>query len=390
MSLHNILASGSICSARYVCLQNLYALSLNLGFRCVAIPRLVKGRAKKAGLPPGTIVYVGEKKSVGVKIRIMNYTETSFEEKAVEDVEECFPFKDEPTVTWINIDGVHRVDVVEKIGKHFNLHPLVLEDLVNTEQRPKMEDFLDYLFIVLRMLSYDDPTGEVKGEQLSLVLGPNWVLTFQENEGDVFDFVRERIRSDKGRIRKMGADYLLYAVVDAVVDNYFLILEKMGEKIEEIEDKLVADPAPETLQSIHNLKSQMIFLRRSVWPLREAINRLERWESPLIQKSTDLYLRDVYDHTIQVIDAIETFRDMLSGMLDIYLSSVSNRMNEVMKVLTIIATIFIPLTLVAGLYGMNFKYMPELEWPWGYPFVLLFMLTIGVVMVIYFRRKRWL
>lgn len=312
------------------------------------------------------------------------------EEKEAKEVEECFPFKDKPTVTWINIDGIQRIDVIEKIGKHFNLHPLALEDIVNTGQRPKMEDFVDYIFVVLKMLHYDEKEKETKAEQLSLVLGPNWVISFQENEGDVFDPIRERIRADKGRIRKMGADYLVYALIDAVVDNYFIILEKIGEKIEEIEDELVANPAPETLQAIHNLKRQMIFLRKSVWPLREVISRLERWESQLINKSTDIYLRDVYDHTIQVIDAIETFRDMLSGMLDIYLSSVSNRMNEVMKVLTIIATIFIPLTLVAGLYGMNFRYMPELEWPWGYPLVLFVMFVIGVLMLIYFRKKKWL
>ena len=364
--------------------------SSRLGFGCVTIPRIVKRRAKKVGLPPGTVVYVGEEKSGEVKTRIIDYDDAHFEEKEVKEVEECFPFKDKPTVTWINIDGVHRVDVVEKIGKHFDLHPLVLEDIVNTGQRPKMEDFLDYIFIVMRMLYYDEKTSETKAEQLSLVLGPNWVITFQENEGDVFDSIRERVRSDKGRIRKMGADYLVYALLDSVVDNYFMILEKIGENIEEIEDELVTNPSPETLQTIHNLKRQMIFLRKSVWPLREVISRLERWESPLIQKSTYIYLRDVYDHTIQVIDAIETFRDMFSGMLDIYLSSVSNRMNEVMKVLTIIVIIFIPLTLVAGLYGMNFKYMPELEWPWGYPLVLLFMFTIGVLMVVYFRRKRWL
>lgn len=312
------------------------------------------------------------------------------EEKEAKEVEECFPFKDKPTVTWINIDGIQRIDVIEKIGKHFNLHPLALEDIVNTGQRPKMEDFVDYIFVVLKMLHYDEKESETKAEQLSLILGPNWVISFQENEGDVFDPIRERIRADKGRIRKMGADYLVYALIDAVVDNYFIILEKIGEKIEEIEDELVANPAPETLQAIHNLKRQMIFLRKSVWPLREVISRLERWESQLINKSTDIYLRDVYDHTIQVIDAIETFRDMLSGMLDIYLSSVSNRMNEVMKVLTIIATIFIPLTLVAGLYGMNFRYMPELEWPWGYPLVLFVMFVIGVLMLIYFRKKKWL
>ena len=311
------------------------------------------------------------------------------EEKEAKDVEECFPFRDKPTVTWINIDGVDRVDVIEKLGKHFNLHPLALEDIVNTGQRPKMEDFLDYILLVLKMLYHDEKEGEFKAEQISLILGPNWVISFQENAGDVFDPIRERIRSDKGRIRKMGADYLVYALMDAIVDNYFIILEKIGENIEEIEDNLVTNPAPETLQALHNLKRQMIFLRKSVWPLREVISRLERWESQLVNKSTDIYLRDLYDHTIQVIDAIETFRDMLSGMLDIYLSSVSNRMNEVMKVLTIIATIFIPLTFVAGLYGMNFKFMPELEWPWGYPFVLLVMFAIGILMVIYFRKKKW-
>ncbi len=333
---------------------------------------------------------MGEKKTGKTRIRIIDYDEAHLEEKEGKEVEECFPFKDKPTVTWINIDGIQRIDVIEKIGKHFNLHPLALEDIVNTGQRPKMEDFVDYIFVVLKMLHYDEKEGETKAEQLSLILGPNWVISFQENEGDVFDPIRERIRADKGRIRKMGADYLVYALIDAVVDNYFIILEKIGEKIEEIEDELVANPAPETLQAIHNLKRQMIFLRKSVWPLREVISRLERWESQLINKSTDIYLRDVYDHTIQVIDAIETFRDMLSGMLDIYLSSVSNRMNEVMKVLTIIATIFIPLTLVAGLYGMNFRYMPELEWPWGYPLVLFVMFVIGVLMLIYFRKKKWL
>jgi len=253
-----------------------------------------------------------------------------------------------------------------------------------------MEDFGDYLFIVLKMLHYDEEEDETKTEQVSLILSSKFVISFQENEGDVFDSVRDRIRSDRGRIRKMGVDYLAYSLIDAIVDNYFMVLEKIGEKIEDIEDEMVKNPTPEVLHTIHRLKRELIFLRKSVWPLREVISRLERWESPLIDKSIDIYLRDVYDHTIQVIDALETFRDMLSGMLDIYLSSVSNRMNEVMKVLTIIATIFIPLTLVAGIYGMNFKYMPELDWFWGYPMVYMIMLAIGVVMLIYFRKKKWL
>jgi magnesium transporter len=325
-----------------------------------------------------------------VKITIIDYDEEKFQEKEVETIDEVFPFSDKSTATWINLDGIHQVDNIEKIGKHFKIHPLVLEDIMNTGQRPKMEDFNNYLFLVLKMLSYDEEENETKTEQVSLILSSNYVISFQESEGDVFEPIRERIRTDRGRIRKMGVDYLAYSLIDAIVDNYFMVLEKIGEKIEDIEDELVKNPTPEVLHTIHRLKRELIFLRKSVWPLREVISRLERWESPLIDKSIDIYLRDVYDHTIQVIDALETFRDMLSGMLDIYLSSVSNRMNEVMKVLTIIATIFIPLTLVAGIYGMNFRYMPELDWVWGYPMVYMVMLAVSAVMLMYFRRKKWL
>lgn len=320
----------------------------------------------------------------------MDYDDHQLEEKEVKNVEDCFPYKGKPTVTWINVDGVHQVEVIEKIGTHFKIHPLVLEDVANTQQRPKMEDFTDYIFVTLKMLHSSAGELETKTEQVSMILGSDYVISFQESEGDVFNPIRERIRADKGRIRKMGADYLAYALIDATVDNYFTILEHLGEGVEDMEEELMVNPTLDTLQAIHHLKREMIFLRKSVWPLREVINRLERWESPLINESTHIYLRDVYDHTIQVIDSIETFRDVLSGMLDIYLSSVSNRMNEVMKVLTIIATIFIPLTLIAGIYGMNFKAMPELELSFGYPVVLLIMLCVGGLMILYFRRKRWL
>jgi magnesium transporter len=335
-------------------------------------------------------VYVGKKKGEQVKVTCIEYGGEHFEENEVKTIDECFPIKDKPITTWINIDGVHQLDNIEKIGNQFKIHPLVLEDIMNTEQRPKMEDFDDYLFVALKMLHYDEQENETKTEQVSLILSTNYVISFQESEGDVFDPLRERMRNDRGRIRKMGADYLAYSIIDAIVDNYFMVLEKIGEKIEDIEDELVKNPTPEVLQTIHRLKRELIFLRKSVWPLREVISRLERWESPLINKSIDIYLRDVYDHTIQVIDSLETFRDMLSGILDIYLSSVSNRMNEVMKVLTIIATIFIPLTLIAGIYGMNFKYMPELDWFWGYPMVYAIMLAISAVMLMYFRKKKWL
>jgi magnesium transporter len=354
------------------------------------MPRLIERTSKKAGLPPGTLVHIGERKMDKPRITIIDYDEAQFQEIEALTIEDCFPFKDKPTVTWINIEGIHQVELLEGIGDCFGLHPLVLEDILNTGQRPKIEDLGDYIYIVLKMLYTEEENDEIAEEQLSVILGPTFVISFQEGDGDVFDPIRERIRNGIGRVRKMGADYLAYSLLDSVVDNYFIVLEKLGERIEFLEEELVANPTTETLHIIHALKRDMIFLRKSVWPLREIISVLERGESALIQESTGIYLRDVYDHTIQVIDTVETFRDMVSGMLDIYLSSVSNRMNEVMKVLTIIATIFIPLTLIAGIYGMNFQYMPELGWRWGYPMIWLAMLVIGAIMLVYFRRKRWL
>lgn len=352
--------------------------------------RLVKKISQAAGLTPGTLVHIGEKGAQKLRIAIIDYDAEQFQEKEAKTVEECFPFKDKPTVTWVNVDGVYNLEVIEKLGTYFNIHPLVLEDIANTGQRPKMEDFEDYIFVVLKMLYYNEKENEINAEQVSMVLGTNFVISFQEKEGDVFNPIRERIRNAKGRIRKMRADYLAYSLLDAIVDNYFAILEKIGEKVEEIEEELITNPSPGTLQTIHNLKRDSIFLRKSVWPLREVISGLERAETSLIHKSTGIFLRDVYDHTIQVIDTIETLRDMISGMLDIYLSSISNKMNEVMKVLTIIATIFIPITFVAGIYGMNFKYMPELQWRWGYALVWLVISAAAISMLFYFRRKKWL
>jgi magnesium transporter len=354
------------------------------------MPKLTKKRSKKAGLPPGTLVHIGERKAEELKITIIDYDEVHFQEREIEKIEECFVFRDRPTITWINVDGLHQVEILETLGECYGLHPLVLEDILNTDQRPKMEDYGDYIYIVLKMLDQNNKGNEIVTEQISLILGPNFVFSFQERAGDTFDQIRERIRNSKGRIRKMGADYLAYTLLDSIVDNYFIILEKLGEKIEFLEEELVTRPIPETLQAIHHLKREMIFLRKAVWPLREVVGSMERGEPPLVKETTRIYLRDVYDHTIQVIDTIETFRDMVSGMLDIYLSSVSNRLNAVMKVLTIIATIFMPLTFIAGIYGMNFKYMPELEWYWGYPAVWLVVVIIGISMLIYFKKKRWL
>ena len=354
------------------------------------IPKPFRKRSEKGGLPPGTLVHIGEKKAEKVRITIIDYDAAQFQEKEVETIEECFPFKDTPAVTWINIEGLHQLDTIEKIGKHFTIHPLVLEDIANTEQHPKVEDFDDYIFLILKMLCFDEEYRRLKAEQVGLILGLNFVISFEEGEGDVFNPVRERIRNGKGRIRKLGPDYLAYALMDVIVDSYFLILERIGDRIEDLEEDLLDEPRPETMQAIHSLKGEMLLFRKSVWPLREVISSVERGESDLIRESTGIYLRDVYDHTIHVIDTIETFRDLLSGLLDLYISSVSNKMNEIMKVLTIIATIFIPLTFIAGVYGMNFRYMPELEWRFGYPMTLMVMLIIGVGMTIYVRNRRWL
>ena len=354
------------------------------------MPRFVKRRSEKVGLRPGSLVHVGDEKPSEARITVIDYDREQLHESEIRKVEECLTFRDKPTVTWINVDGVNDAQILEKIGECFGLHPLILEDIMNTDQRPKVEDFGNYMYVVLKMLHYDNEKSDVVTEQVSIILGSGFVISFQEREGDVFNPIRDRVRTARGLIRKMGPDYLTYALIDAIVDNYFLILERLGEKIEYIEDELVTKPTLETLREIHELKRDMIFLRKSVWPLREVVSKLEREGSKLIKETTGISLRDVYDHTVQVIDAVETFRDMLSGMLDIYLSSISNRMNEVMKVLTIIATIFIPLTLISGVYGMNFAYMPELGSPWGYPLVLLSMAIIVSLMLVYFRRKRWL
>jgi magnesium transporter len=346
--------------------------------------------AAKAGASPGTLVHIGEQKTDAVRISIIDYDENNFLEKDVASIEDCFSFRDTATVTWINIDGVHDPKIVERLGAHFGLHPLIQEDIMNTTQRPKLEDMNESLYVLARMLEFDPATNEVGTDQLSLVVGRNFVISFQERPGDEFGPVRDRIRRGKGRIRKSGPDYLAYALLDAMVDHYFIILERLGERVELLEDELVSDPRKETLHVIHTLKREMIFLRKSVWPLREVVSGLERSESDLIQQSTAVFLRDLYEHTVQVIDNVETLRDMLSGMLETYLSSISNRMNEVMKVLTIISTIFIPLTFIAGVYGMNFEHMPELKWRFGYFAILGFMIAVGLALAAFFKRKKWL
>ena len=352
--------------------------------------KLFEKKGEKVGAPPGTLIHLGEKMSEKAKIEVIDYDATHLRESTPLEVEDCIPFKDSPTVTWINVDGLHEVEKLRTLGDSYGLHLLVLEDILDTNHRPKSEDFDEYIYIVFKMLFFDGQSNEIEAEQVSLVLGQNFVLSFQEKDGDVFDPIRDRIRQKKGRIRERGADYLAYALLDTVVDNYFIVLGRLEDKIESLEDALISNPTPETLRNIHILTREMIFLHKFVGPLREVVDTLQDGESSLLDENTTKYFKDVYDHTIQVIDSVDTFREMLSGMLGTYLSTTSNRMNEAMKVLTIIATIFIPLSFVAGLYGMNFKYMPELEWRWGYFMVLLVMFTVGASMIYYFKRKNWI
>jgi magnesium transporter len=356
-----------------------------------AMLRFIKKRSGKSGLPPGSLVHIGEKKTDKAKITVMDYDDRELREKETEKVEECLLFRDSPAVTWINVEGVHDTGILQKLGDCYGFHPLVLEDILNTDQRPKMEDYTGYLFIVLKRLSSDGSADGIASEQISFILGPSYVLSFQEGmAGDAFGATRERIRKNGTKLRKMGADYLVYTLMDAVVDNYFSVLEAMGEKVEVLEEKLLSVPTAETLREIQYMKRELIFLRKSVWPLREVVGSMTRGDSPLIGDATRIYLRDVYDHTIHVIDTIETFRDMISGMIDIYLSSVSNRMNSVMKVLTVIATIFMPLTFIAGVYGMNFRYMPELGWHYAYLCFWLGNIVVAGAMLVFFRKKKWL
>jgi magnesium transporter len=355
----------------------------------VRYPRTSRTRSKKAGLPPGTMVHVGERRVEQVRIRRIRYDEQHYEDLDLAAGQQLAPPPDEPQITWISVVGLHQVEVIEAIGKEFGIHPLALEDIVHAGQRPKLDDYERQLFIVLNALEAVNDQ-HIAVEQVSLLVGPNYVVSFQEHDSALFDPVRERVKAGKGRCRKLGADYLAYALLDTVVDHYFVVLERFSEVTERLEETLIQHPDPNALGTLHALKRQMILLRKSIWPLREVVSGLQRVESPLITDATQLYLRDVYDHTVRVIDTIETLRDLLSGMLDIYLSGLSYRLNDVMKMLTVIATIFIPLTFLTSIYGMNFADMPELKWRWGYPAVWLLMVTVGGGMVYYFRKKRWL
>lgn len=352
--------------------------------------KIMRKRSKTPGLPPGTLVYIGDNQDVPTTLTLFDYNAESLTEKKIQDPAELETCLADDTVSWININGLNDMETIRKIGEIFDIHPLVLEDIVNTENRPKFEEYGQSCYSIAKILTYEPSREELNSEQISFVIGKNYLLTFQEREGDVFETIRERLRKNRGRIRRENSDYLFYALLDAIVDHYFNVLEYIAETTEQLEDNLLKDADSSVLQRIHNLKRQLIFTRKTVWPLREALGQIDRLESDLVMDETKLFFRDVYDHTIQIMDTVENLRDIVTGMLDIYLSTVSNRMNEVMKVLTIIATIFIPLTFIAGIYGMNFQYMPELGWKFGYPLALGLMALLGLGMLLFFRRRNWL
>lgn len=344
----------------------------------------------KYGMAPGALVYTGEKEAhEPVTISLIDYNTAGLFEKTGISLDECQEYINRDSVTWINISGIHNPEIIGQLGELFNLHPLLLEDVLNTAGRPKMDDYDDYLFVVLKMIDYQQDVKVMDHEHVCLIMRGGLVISLQEHEGDVFGPVRERIRKGKGRIRTSGADYLAYALIDIIVDHYFWVLEELGERIEEYQDAVLSNPESSILDAVHSLKRQMIYIRKSVWPVREIAAALLRSESGLITKETQLFLRDVYDHTIQVVETVEMYREVLASVLDIYLSNVNNRMSEVMKVLTVIATIFIPLTFIAGVYGMNFEYMPELAWPYAYPVVWLVFIVAAVGMMAFFKYKKW-
>jgi len=347
--------------------------------------------AHKSGLPPGSLVHVGELKDFHARISLVDYNTEHFESRSVENIPELLPYRrDKQTVTWVNIEGIHDVAVIDALGQSFGIHPLVLEDIMNTHQRPKVEEYEDALYIVIKRPLFDREDLAVDYEQISMLVLDGIVFTFREYIDGLFDPVVRRLRESKGRFRSFGYDYLAYALLDVVVDQFFLFQDAMDLVFEELEDELMTEPTPETLKTIQRIKRQMIFLRRGVSPLREMLGELLRSETPLIQERTKIYLRDVYDHAIRVTEAMESYRDLIAGMLDIYLSSVSNKLNETMKVLTVFSTIFIPLTFITGIYGMNFDFMPELKWKWAYPTLWLTFFVVAGGLLVYFRRKRWL
>lgn len=346
--------------------------------------------SEKTGLSPGSLVHVGEVFDNDTIITLINYDANTLEEKIITRVEEMLPYRDLPSTTWVNVDGLRDVELIRQIGQKFKVHTLVQEDILHTHQRSKFEDFDTYLFMVVKNLSLGLGEFAIEYEQISILVFENFIFTFKEKPTLLFDPIKIRIQNSKGRIRNFGSDYLAYVVLDTVIDEYFSLQDSLDELMEQIEDELLIDPTTATLSTIQQIRRELIFVRKSISPLRELLSGIQRSDSPLIDEKNRRYFADVYDHALRVIEAMESYRELITGMMDIYLSSVNNKMSETMKVLTVFASIFIPLTFIAGVYGMNFDYMPELKMRWAYPALWCFFITISLSLIVYFKRKKWL
>lgn len=348
-----------------------------------------KKTISKVGLPPGSIIYVGEKKIENVKISLTEYDENGVETREIKSVEEIDPYTDTPQVTWVNVCGLHDTELIKQIGEKFNIHPLVLEDILNTETRPKIEITEKYIFIAMKMLTTNGHDHQPVIEQVSFILGNSFIFSFLEKSDNIFIPIKDRIINNSGKVRKQDSDYLFYTLMDIVVDQYYLTLEHIEEKIELLDDEVITNTDQSQIKKVYTLKNKLLLIRRSIWPLREIFSRLIREESNLIDKKVMPYLRDLLDHTIQITETIDLQREIINGLMETHLSLMSYKMNEVMKVLTVIATIFIPLTFIVGVYGMNFDYLPELHWTWAYFAAWGVMIGITTFMIFFFKRKKW-
>lgn len=352
--------------------------------------RLFRKRSKKIGTPPGSLIYTGEEISKTTEFSLLLYDETSLVQKHPRTIEEALESCKGGQKIWLHVTGVSDPHVIGTIGKFFKLHPLLLEDTMSPSQRSKLDDYRESIYIATHILQFS-PASEstLDDQQLSIILGDRFLITLTEKQTDVLNPIRERLNKPSSKMRQRGSDYLAYAILDSVVDHYFLSLAHVDQSLENLEDELLTEPTATTISNIQKIKREMALMRKTIWPMREIINRFRRSDSPLLEESTQVFAYDVYDHTVQAIETVESFRDITSGMIDIYLSTMNQKMNEVMKLLTIVATIFVPLTFITSLYGMNFTNMPELNSAYGYPFVLLFMALTAIAMLWYFKRKHW-
>lgn len=350
----------------------------------------VNTTSQKTGMPPGSLVHVGDDQAIESRVSIVQYNKQRLEEKVAATIDEIDQFLEADTVTWVTIEGLKNVGLIETIGRAFDIHPLVLEDILNTQQRPKFEEFDDYLYIVLKDLSLEDAHSSVRYQQISILVLKNLVFIFKEHQDDIFLPLHKRLHNNKGRLRALGADYLTYVILDTIVDKNFIIIDSLDDVVSSIEEELSVNATPQILTTIQRIKHELIYIRKYISPLRDLLLGVLRTDTVLIDEKNHIYFRDVLDHVLRVTESLETYRDMLSSLLDIYMSSMSNKMNEVMKVLTVFATIFIPLTFVAGIYGMNFEYMPELKFKWSYPVIWTFFIVIPIALLAYFKKKKWL